>query len=195
MRPALALVLLAVATAAAQPARPKRAPPEPTAILGSAKEEEPAPLPASAPACPEHDTALLRAVLYAFEPAPEEIRVTAVEDLALLGDARALNALTQLVFDQNLAVQAAAIRSVSRFQTPRAEEILANVIRHPQLPALLKLQSVEAMVLQRSATARELLLRVSRSTSYGHNISSAARLALERWGPPPADATAQGATR
>ncbi|WNZ65115.1 HEAT repeat domain-containing protein [Myxococcus sp. MxC21-1] len=93
----------------------------------------PAPTPPveAAPAPATDDTALLRGLLCAVRPAPEEIRAIAIEDLGLLGDARALDALATLLWDPNPRIQQAALRAVTLFQHARAEEILANVVRHP----------------------------------------------------------------
>src|SRR5687768_17186768 len=95
----MALILAPVALGqtpdGGSPAR-KASPRKPAASLGSGKDDdfEPAPLPApnvpavktrprsSAEAC-EADAALTRGLLFAFEPAPLEIRVIAIEDLAL----------------------------------------------------------------------------------------------------------------
>lgn len=180
----LALLALALPAAAA----PKR----PASSLGSAKDEDPdfapAPAPATAPqalACPDDDTALARGLVYAFTPAPLEIRVIAIEDLALLGDSLALNPLAQLIFDAQPAVQAAAIRAVSHFATPRAEEILSNVVRHPVLTDRLKLQAIQALVFQRTPTARELLAKLAASSASNPGLVVGARQALEDWGPPP----------
>lgn len=196
----LALAALGLgATAFAQPlpdASPKRKRP-PAAAVGSAKDEDPAPPPAEAfepaPAAPvgsEGDTALLRALLHAVEPAPTEIRVIAVEDLALLGDERALNPLAQLVFDPNPAVPPAALRAISKFRCPRAEEILANVLRHPQLSERLKLQALQALLFQRSPTSRELLARL-KGAQVSPNLKASAARALQEWDPPAPRVTAQ----
>ncbi len=156
--------------------------------LGSPKEDdEPAPPRKSkrpdAPA-PSHDAdiALARALLYAVEPAPQEVRVQAVEDLALLGDGRSLNLLAQLIFDANPAIQLTALRTIAHFQAPRAEEILANVVRHPQVAELLKVRALEGLVFQRSPTAREFLEEVTRQPRYNYRLQSTARVALQDWG-------------
>jgi hypothetical protein len=139
----------------------------------------------TAAASSEADTALVRAMLFAYEPAPQEIRVIAVEDLALLGDGRALNALAQLIFDVNPAVQSAAVRAVAQYQAPRAEEILCNVVRHPLLPEKIKLQAIEALVFQRSPTSREFLSRLTNTATFSYNLQNAARKALVDWGGEP----------
>lgn len=167
--------LLLAGIAAAQPNRVR---------LGSAKEEA-GPAAASSPSCSDADTALARGLVYAFEAAPLEIRVIAIEDLALLGDPRALDPLSQLVLDPSPLIQAAALRAVSKFHAARAQEILENVVRSSFLHERLKLQAVEALMFQRTPTAREFLARVSTSTSFPYNVRKAAQKALEAWGPPP----------
>ena len=181
MRRLLALALLAFAFSAS--AAPKKA----AASLGNAKDDEPdfAPTAQASSGCPDDDAALARALVWAFDTTPLEIRVIAVEDLALLGDERALNPLAQLIFDAQPAVQAAAVRAVSQFASPRAEEILSNVVRHPVLSDRLKLQAIQALVFQRTPTAREMLASIGGSPAYNPGLKVAARQALEDWGPPP----------
>ncbi len=204
MRRTLCLLLagFALGAAAQSPARAfaagsKRATKQTPTSLFSAKEEDPAfastPSAVDSPSC-DADSALARALLYAFEPAPIEIRVIAIEDLALLGDARALNALAQLLFDPNPVLQDAALKSISRFQTPRAEEILQNVVRHPQLSEKLKLQALNGLLFQRSPTSREFLARASVATSLSYSVREAAKKTLAQWGPPPSQDVA-GAVR
>lgn len=166
----LALLLLG---ANASPTR------RPAAALGNPKEDEPAtanPVRRPHPSA-EADTALARALVYAFEPAPQEIRVVAIQDVGLLGDLRALNPLAHLVFDPNPALQSAALRAVSLFTAPRAEEILCNVARHPSLPERLKLQAIQGLAFQRTASAREFLLQLSTASGTSPAVSSAARQA------------------
>ena len=198
MRITLAFAIAAFAlgqasSALAQPVAPlpakKKATKRSPSSLGTPKEDEGEPAaPAHKGKCPtpsEADAALVRALLFSLEPAPTEIRVIAVGDLALLGDARALNPLAQLIFDTNPAVQTAALDAVSHFETPRAEEILSNVVRHPVVAERLKLQAIEALVLQRSPTSRELLERLGSSNAFGYALQSAARKAVQEWGPAP----------
>jgi HEAT repeat protein len=180
--------LLGGAALAQQPnRRMKPAQTQPTP-LGAAKDDEAAsfqPPPASGltVTAEESDRALLRGLLFAYEPAPTEIRVLAIEDLALLGDARALNVLAQLILDPNPLVQQASVRAVRAFQTPRAEEILENVIRHPRIADPLKLYALQSLPFQRSATAREFLQLVSREEErFGAQLAQAARNALQRAG-------------
>ena len=185
MQRAVLIALAALAFAAS--AAPKRS----AASLGNAKDEDPdfAPRPEALASlslgCADDDAALARGLAFAFEPAPVEIRVIAIEDLALLGDPRALNPLAALIFDSQQAVQGAALRAVSQFAAPRAEEILSNIVRHPALPERLKLQAVEALVFQRAPTARQMLASVAGSQNYTLGLRNAARQALDNWGPPP----------
>src|SRR5262249_15324421 len=145
--------------------------------LGSPKEDDesaPAPPPSprrgkkaeGGPSPSDADVALARGLLYAVEPAPPAIPGPAVGDIALLGDARALNLLAQLSFDANPAIQLTALKTITHFQAARAEEILANVVRHPQLAELLKVRALEGLVFQRSPTAREFLEEVSRQPRF-----------------------------
>ncbi len=124
------------------------------------------------------DLGLLRGLLSALEPAPTEIRVIAVEDLGLLGDARALNPLAQLLMDPNPAVQNAALRAIAAFRHPRAEEILSNVARHPTLPERLKLTAVDLVLYQNTATAIGFLKQISRGPSFTFNLQNAAKKVL-----------------
>jgi hypothetical protein len=174
----------APAPSTAAPAPPRKKAP-PSMRLGSPKEEEPAaPAGNRYPWATEADTALARAILFAVEPAPEEIRVSAVEDLAFLGDARALNVLAELIFDPNTNVQLAALRAVSHFQTPRAEEILENVVRHPRLPDLMKIKAVGALPFQASPTSREFLNDTATNGRWSAPVRAAARQALQDLQPP-----------
>jgi hypothetical protein len=179
----VALLCAGVAWAGDPPAARKAARP---GQLGSPKEDD-----ESAPAPPQvgypgsqQDSALLRALLYAFEPAPEEIRVIAVEDLASLGDARALNALALLVFDPNTAVQMAALKAVGQFQSPRAEEILENVVRHPRIPDPMKIRALQELPYQASKTCREFLNDAATSARMSASVRQAARQVLQDLQPP-----------
>lgn len=145
--------------------------------LGSTKEDEPE-RPTPPPARP--DVALLRGVLWAFEPAPAEIRARAIEDLGLLGDPRALNPLAQLATDPNPAYSRAAVRAVALIPSPRAEEILCNVVRHPNLSEAVKLLALDLVPYQNSDTALRFVRRVARSPQFSQNLQqAAARLAAE----------------
>ncbi|HVE86144.1 MAG TPA: HEAT repeat domain-containing protein [Myxococcales bacterium] len=158
------------------------------ASLGSPKQEEPAqpracPQPPPAPPCPDADTALARALAWVAEPAPEEIRAIAVEDLAFLGDPRALNMLAMLILDPSPAVQLAAVRAVRAYPTPRAEEILANVVRHPYPSEPVKLFALESLAFQRSRNARQFLEHIRDGSQYSPRLQSAAKQTLQRGWP------------
>ena len=127
-------------------APPRRGPP----AIGSSKEEEPCP---SSPGTAGPDLALLRGVSWAFEPTPPEIRTQAIEDLGFLGDARALNPLAALTLDPNAAIARAAVRAVATIRHPRAEEILANLVRHPSAPLPTKQYALSLIPFQNTATA------------------------------------------
>jgi HEAT repeat protein len=146
--------------------------------VGALTEDDDPPMTAAAPPSAETDLALLRALLWALEPAPTEIRVIAVEDLGLLGDPRALNPLAELLIDPNPAVQAAALRSIAALRYPRSEEILTNVARHPTLPERLKLSAVDAVLFQNTRSAIVFLKQVARGTTFTFNLQNAAKRAL-----------------
>lgn len=185
------------ATTAPAGSKGKRAVPKPPADGAAASQEqatrpaEPAACPAQdCAACPEADRALLRAITWAFEPAPEEIRVLAVEDLGLLADERALDVLAGLLLDPNPRIGFAALRAVRSIQAPRAEEILQNVVRVPRLNELAKEQALEALAFQRTPSAREFLesVRDDREGRYGARLASHAKGVLQYWAdgaPPP----------
>ncbi|MBX7116248.1 MAG: HEAT repeat domain-containing protein [Myxococcaceae bacterium] len=124
------------------------------------------------------DVALLRGLIWSFEPNPAEIRSLAIEDLGLLGDTRALNPLAQLVVDPNPMVQVAALRAVALMRHPRAEEILCNVVRHPQLSEKLKLRALEWVVFQRTPTSQTFLQQVSTGPSFSRALQNQAKLLL-----------------
>jgi HEAT repeat protein len=172
MRPFLAAALLLTAAAHAQ--APAKAPVEKAAA------------PRAAPAAPAldaglADAALLRGLLGAAEPAPEEIRTLAIEDLALLGDARALDPLAAFIWDPNPRIQQAALRAVALFQHRRAEEILGNVVRHPRLPDALKIQALGGLLYQRTATARRVVQDVAADSRMGYAVQNAARSVAQQW--------------
>jgi hypothetical protein len=149
----LALALVATTAFAAGPARRATA-------IGSAKEDEPCPAARDVGA---QEVAFVRALTWAFEPAPAEVRAQAIEDLGLLGDVRALNALAQLVLDPNPALARAAVRAVGSLRHPRAEEILANVVRHPNVPEAVKLVAIDLVPYQNTFTALRFVHFVSRN--------------------------------
>jgi HEAT repeat protein len=128
------------------------------------------------------DQALLRGILWATEPAPEEIRAIAIEDLALLGDPRALDPLSALLWDPNPRVQQAAVRAVALFQPPRPEEILSSVLRSTRLPDALKIQALDGLLYQRTPSARTTVEAASRDQRLPLAIQSAALNVAARWG-------------
>lgn len=174
-------------------------PPKAPASLGSPKQEEApstsakgCPAPPAAPRCPDADTALARALAWVAEPAPEEIRAIAVEDLGLLGDARVLNTLALLILDPSPTVQLASVRAVRAYEVPRAEEILANVVRHPFPGEPVKLLALDSLAYQRTRSARAFLEHVATGSQFSPRLQAAARATLQRgWGaaaPAPAPA-------
>ncbi|RKH75263.1 HEAT repeat domain-containing protein [Corallococcus sp. AB045] len=132
------------------------------------------------------DVSLLRGLLWAAEPAPEEIRTLAIEDLALLGDARALDPLAAFIWDPNPRIQQAALRAVALFQHRRAEEILGNVVRHPRLPDALKIQALGGLLYQRTPTARRVVQDVAADSRVGYAVQNAARSVASQWEAAPA---------
>jgi hypothetical protein len=148
--------------------------------LGNVKEEdEPLALKSDA------DVGLLRGILYAFEPAPTEIRIIAIEDLGLLGDPRALNPLAQLVMDPNVNVELAALRAIGSIQHPRAEAILANIVRHPSIPERVKVAAIDALIFQNTATSIAFLNQLAKSTAFHPVLQQQARRAMLELPPPP----------
>ncbi|WP_246357947.1 HEAT repeat domain-containing protein, partial [Pyxidicoccus fallax] len=139
-----------------------------------------------APAASPEDTALLRALLWAVKPAPEEVRAIAIEDVALLGDARGLDALATLMWDPNPRIQQAALRAVALFQHPRAEEILGNVVRHPRMADALKIQALNGLVFQRTVTARRTVQDAAVDARLTAPVQNAARTVASQWEAPPA---------
>src|SRR6185436_5500243 len=124
------------------------------------------------------------------EPAPEEIRAVAVEDLGLLGDARALNTLALLILDPSPTVQLASVRAVRAYPVTRAEEILTNVVRHPYPSEPVKLLAVESLAFQRTKSARQFLEHVRDTAQYSARLQVAAKSALQRGWPPGSERTA-----
>jgi HEAT repeat protein len=131
------------------------------------------------------DTALLRALLWATAPTPDEVRAIAIEDLALLGDARALDPLSTLLWDPSPRVRAAAVRAIALFQHPRAEELLGDVVRHALQSEAVKLQALGGLLFQRTATARALLQDVARNPRHPPTVQSTALALEQRWDAPP----------
>lgn len=161
------------------PAKPQP-PPHPPQAEAPQRAADAGPPPAWVPPANEADLSLLRALLYVLEPAPREVRIIAVEDLALLGDPRALDALAHLVFDRDPEVAVSAVRAVTHFQHRRAHEILSNVIRHPTLTEELKQIAVEALPFQDGPRSRQMLIEIYTSTSWPARLRHAARNTLER---------------
>ncbi len=188
MRPLLAAALLLTAAAHAQ--APSSAPPAAAPRASLKADRAPA---AAAPARPPaegsaQDVALLRGLLWAAEPGPEEIRALAIEDLALLGDPRALDPLAAFIWDPNPRIQQAALRAVALFQHRRAEEILGNVVRHPRLPDALKIQALGGLLYQRTPTARRVVQDVAADSRVGYAVQNAARSVASQWEAAPAAA-------
>ena len=161
-------------------AAPKAAPPKQSKSIGSAKEDdEPQPVKTAAvKPMSDADTGLLKALLFAFEPAPTEIRIIAVEDLGILGDPRALNPLAQLVMDPNPAVQLAAVRAIASIQNPRAETILSRIVTHPMLGEKVKLSAIESLLFQNTPTSVEFLSFLTRANGYHPVLQQQARRVL-----------------
>lgn len=197
--------LLSTAAAAQTPAPPAPAPapgaaptvrqraPRPTgpSLAGGRDEDfgEDAPPPAAAGLPAPDEPTLLRATLWAFEPAPREIRIQAIEDLGLLGDPRLLNPLAHMVLEQDQTVQLAAIRAVRAMRHPRSEEILVNVVRHPTLPQAVKQVALEGLLFQNTRSALVFLWGVGSNPQWGTVLYGAARRLLlevprEAWGRP-----------
>lgn len=180
----LAFILLLSACAPAFAQAAARNSKRPAASLSSDEDEtQLAPVkvpPQHVPAalCGDADRALGVALAFAFEQAPEEIRVLAVEDLGLLGDARALDALATLVLDANPRVQSAALRAASQFTSLRATQILENVVRHPRLPSELKLQAIQSLPFQRRDRVRSFLAAVAKAPAYNPALRQAAQQSL-----------------
>ncbi len=174
MRWLLVLPLVAL-TAQAGPG-----PKKPASLLASGGQEdaEPAPVPAPAPKPLQtgaSEAAVLRGVLWAFEPAPLEVRIQAIEDLGLLGDPRALNPLAQLAIDPNVSLSRAAVRAVGAIRHPRAEEILRNVVHHPAATEATKALAMELLVYQNTPSALRLVNTIARATNYPGAVLAAAR--------------------
>lgn len=161
----LAVATLCSVSMAATPVTPKRA-----NAIGSAKEDEPC-LAGSAGA----ELAFIRALVWAFEPAPIEIRSQAIEDLGLLGDPRALNPLATLSLDPNESVARAAVRAVATIRHPRAEEILSNLVRHPHVPLSIKQLALAMLPYQNTPSALRFIRRLAGQTTGGYELLQLAR--------------------
>lgn len=153
-------------------------------VLAQGAASAPAPTAPATGAAVSPEQALLRGILWATEPAPEEIRVIAIEDLALLGDPRALAPLSVLLWDPNPRIQQASVRAVALFQHPRAEEILSSIVRSTRLPDALKIQALDGLLYQRTPSARATVEAASRDPRLPLAIQSAALNVAARWGAP-----------
>jgi len=180
-RPLLTGLLIATTAGATAPAPAPRGRPAPPPQAPAPTRPAPAPPAAQAPPPASDDTALLRGLLWAARPGPEEIRAIAIEDLALLGDPRALDSLATLLWDPNPRTQQAVLRAVALFQHPRAEEILGNVVRHPRMPDSLKIQALNGLVFQRTATARRAVQDTVTDTRVTPAVQNAARAVVSQW--------------
>lgn len=146
----------------------------PSTFGNTKDDEEPAARKADV-ATPGPDVALLRGILFATEPNPLEVRTQAIEDLGLLGDARALNPLAQMVFDPNPAVWTAALRAIGAIRHPRAEEILSNIVRHPSLSEAHKLKALEYLPFQNTPSAIRFIASVQRTTTLPIGVQNLGR--------------------
>lgn len=153
----------------------------PKKAIGDAKEDDPVICPAApAPAFNGADVALFRGVSWAFEPAPIEVRVQAIEDLGFLGDARALNALAQLCLDPNPALARAAIRAIAAIRHPRAEEILSNVVKHPNVPEATKQRALELLPYQNTwSSLRFIRITGAQTTATTSVVLQARRMSAD----------------
>ena len=142
------------------------------AAIGSAKEDEPCPLKTPTSGL---DLAFQRGLLWAFEPAPLEIRGQAIEDLGLLGDTRALNPLAVMSLDPNPVISRAAVRAVGNMRHPRAEEILSNLVRHPTAPLATKQLALSLLPFQNTATALRFIHATARQPTGAYELLQLAR--------------------
>lgn len=145
----------------------------PSKAIGSTKEEPEVVCPTPAP---NPDLALMRAIIWAFEPAPLEVRSQAIEDLGLLGDARALNPLAQICLDPNPVLAKAAVRAIAAIRHPRAEEILSNVVRHPTVSEQVRLRALELLPYQNTWSSIRFVSLLAQTP----NVSTAVGLQARR---------------
>ena len=164
----LAVAALCVVSLAAGATAAKRG-----AAIGSAKEDEECPAPKAVTS--GADLAFLRGLTWAFEPAPLEIRGQAIEDLGLLGDTRALNSLASMSLDANPAIARAAVRAVGSMRHPRAEEILANLVRHPTAALATKQLALSLLPFQNTATALRFIHATARQPTGSYELLQQAR--------------------
>jgi hypothetical protein len=165
--PALITCLCLAAPALAQPRK--------SAFGNTKDDEDPAPKKIAPAPTAGPDLALLRGLLFATEPNPLEVRAQAIEDLGLLGDARALNPLAGMIFDPNPTIWAAALRAIGAIRNPRAEEILSNIIRHPSLSEAHKLKALEYLPFQNTASAIRFIASVQRTTTLPSGVQNLGR--------------------
>lgn len=149
--------------------------PKKTAFGNTKDDEEPVAKAEPARGAQGADLALLRGLLFATEPNPLEVRVQAIEDLGLLGDARALNPLAGMIFDPNSMVWQAALRAIGAIRAPRAEEILSNIVRHPALSEAHKLKALEYLPFQNTPSALRFIASVQRTTSLPLGVQNLGR--------------------
>ena len=164
----LAVAALCAVSLTAVAAVPKRG-----VAIGSAKEDEECPVVKAVTS--GTDLAFLRGLTWAFEPAPLEIRGQAIEDLGLLGDPRALNPLAAMSLDANPAIARAAVRAVGNMRHPRAEEILANLVRHPTAPLATKQLALSLLPFQNTATALRFIHATARQPTGSYELLQQAR--------------------
>lgn len=169
MRPSLAVVVVVLGSIAS--AAPLR---RGTAAIGSAKEDDVCPAPV-APRLAGPDVALIRALTWAFEPAPVEVRAQAIEDLGLLGDPRALDALASLTTGHHPELERAAIRAVGSIRHPRAEEILSELVRQTSVSMTSRTQALALLPFQNTPTAWNVVRRLSEQGTAANELLQLAR--------------------
>lgn len=150
---------------------------QPRKTLGNGKDDDEVPRPVAPPAR-NADLALLRGLMFASEPNPLEVRIQAIEDLGLLGDARAVNSLAQLVYDPNAQIWTAALRAIGAIRHPRSEEVLSNIIRHPALSEGHKLKALELLPFQNTPSALRFINGVPRTTTLPTSVQNLGRRIL-----------------
>ncbi|MBX5483141.1 MAG: HEAT repeat domain-containing protein [Myxococcaceae bacterium] len=159
------------------------------ALLSGGKDEDATPAAAPAPVPPKSDAdrALLKALLFAFQPAPREIRAIAIEDLALLGDRRAIDVLADLAFHPDPVIAAAAVRAIGHFQDRRAEDLLIRVAEKRTFPIEIRTAAIDALPFQATLTAHAALRLLAGASSEPSAIQQAARKSADAMtlpGPP-----------
>ncbi|HYV49743.1 MAG TPA: hypothetical protein VFA20_33025, partial [Myxococcaceae bacterium] len=106
------------------------------------------------------------------------------------GDARVLNTLALLILDPSPTVQLASVRAVRAYELPRAEEILANVVRHPYPGEPVKLLALDSLAYQRTKSAKAFLEHVATGTQFSARLQATAKATLQRAWSAPAPASA-----